>query len=475
MTFHILVVEDDADFVNELRLIVSSLPCRSEIRVAHSRDEAFEMLQNGFLDLVILDLKIPTLNGALDENPEHGHAVFNRILTSAPGTPIFVLTGSPAEAFLSDLALRHVQQIDIWSTGNKSGTVLFLKKYEVYRCLEFIAPVARAISGLSDVELSRDGITLGEDEDRILRIFSKRVQGVRCEVSGFSGGLSGAKIIRLRVTDRQGTLVHDAVAKLSTHAVVRQEGSRYDEYVARLGPAATPRKLATLEFGAHRLAGNFYGLAEGFGKSAFDIVEDPERSLSVVQCLKTVTAPWTSGVPETRRTIREVRQQVLDDQDFDEIRMRFELEWTLDFESRPIQARWGCGHGDLHGKNILVSTGGVALIDYNDVGSRPASMDPVTLELSLLFHPDAPRSVGVWPSVEDAREWGELEVYIRDSPFGGFVRECRRWALGVAAGRREVAASAYAYLMRQLKYNDTRKERVLAILRGVRSFYDAST
>ena len=50
------------------------------------------------------------------------------------------------------------------------------------------------------------------------------------------------------------------------------------------------------------------------------------------------------------------------------------------------------------------------------------------------------------------------------------MRASREWALKVAAGRREVAACAYTYLLRQLKYPDTDKARILALLEGVRAF-----
>ncbi len=60
------------------------------------------------------------------------------------------------------------------------------------------------------------------------------------------------------------------------------------------------------------------------------------------------------------------------------------LTWADEFEDRNIQVRWCCAHGDLHGHNVLVATDGSAcLIDYGDVMDAPASLDPVTLELSL--------------------------------------------------------------------------------------------
>ena len=477
MTICVLVVEDDDDFVEEIRNILGGLPGEWNIDVARSRDEAFARIDaSDFLDLVILDLKIPTASGRLDAEPVHGYSVFDKIRTVAPGTPIFVLTGSPAEDFISEL-LNNQQQIDIWSEGRKTGNILFLKKYRVNECHGILEPIANAIEGLSGVELDRGGINLSIAEDRLLRIFAKKFQGVRCVVAGLGGGLSGARVIRLRVTDSQGVQVHDAVAKLTELQAVREECERYDNFMSRLDPAVTPRKLATLEFGAHKMAGVFFGLADGFFESGFDIVRgDQERAGNMIENVEAATARWVANVPETRRTIQRFRQRVLDDTKMEEIRAVYGLDWIPDFEDREIQSRWACVHGDLHGCNILVAAdGAIVLIDYGDVGEGPASLDPVTLELSLLFHPEAAGAAGEWPTVDQARSWGALDAYVVNCPFPDFVRECRRWALNVGAGYRDVAASAYSYLVRQLKYNDTKKELSLALLEGVRSSYNETT
>ena len=313
-------------------------------------------------------------------------------------------------------------------------------------------------------------------EDRLIRIFSKKVQGVRCVVSKLGGGRSGAQVYRLRITDKNGVQVHHAVAKLSTTSDVQRESDRYDNYIMRLDPAATPRKLATLEFGAHAMAGIFFGLADGFEKSMFHIAgNSSEQSEVVISRLKVATARWIDGVPQERMSIRQLRQRVLSDEALDNIRRTFNLDWIEGFEDREIQVRWACSHGDLHGSNVLVSNEMVALIDYGDAGNGPASLDPVTLELSLLFHPDAPNNTGLWPSTEHTKLWGDLDTYLDVCPFPQFVRECRAWAISVAAGNREVAASAYSYLVRQLKYEDTNKVLALALLDGVRGYYDAST
>ena len=476
MTVHLLIIEDDENFVDEIHKMLDLLPEQFKTKIARSRDEAFSMIEQDFLDLIVLDLKIPTISGALDADSDYGHAVFHRIRLVAPGTPIFILTGSPAEDFIPAL-LEHQQQIDIWSEGRKRGNILFLNKYKANKFPERLGPIAIAIECLSDVELDRGGLTLSLSEDRLIRIFTKKFQGVRCAVSSLGRGLSGARIIRLRITDNQGVQVHNAVAKLAGLAEVRKEAHCYDHFMSRLGPALTPRNLGTLEFGAHTLAGIFFGLAEDFEESAFDVVRDARERVSAVICnVEAATARWVAEVPETRRSIREYRQRVVNDQTFEELREIYGLEWATDFEKRKIQTRWACVHGDLNGCNILASVDSeIVLIDYSEVGEGPASLDPVTLELSLLFHPDAAGAAGAWPNTDQARAWGDLDNYLVGCPFPEFICECRRWAFQVAAGKRDIAASAYSYLLRQLKYDDTNKELVAAFLDGVRRFYDEST
>jgi CheY-like chemotaxis protein len=67
----ILVVEDDQDFVDELLLTLGNLEGPPHVTVARSRDSAFALLQKEFFDLLVLDLKIPTIDGALDLLPRN--------------------------------------------------------------------------------------------------------------------------------------------------------------------------------------------------------------------------------------------------------------------------------------------------------------------------------------------------------------------------------------------------------------------
>lgn len=475
MNMIVLVIEDKAEFVDDIRSMLAEVPGPPDVRVALSRDSAFTLLEDQFFDLIILDLRIPTKDGAFDDTPLHGHAVFAKARELAPGTPILVLTGSPVEDFVETL-LQQKQDVDIWGEGRRVMTVDILKKYEFDKCPTKLHPIANAIRALGEVELHREGIDLTIEDDRLIRIFARKFGGTRCVISRLGGGLSSALVVRIRVTDAGGARVHDAVAKLGSPSDIIDECDRFDRLVSRLDAHATPRKLATLEHGARARAGIFYGLAEGFDQTAFEAASgSPAHISTLLHSVELAMAHWLEDVAESRRTIREVRQRLLSDEDQAEVLRNFPIPWALDFESHEIQTKWSCVHGDLHGSNVLVALDGRAvLIDYGDVGEGPASLDPVTLELSTLFHPQGPQQSSAWPSLEQAACWGNLDVFLGGCPIASFIRECREWATRVAAGNREVAASAYAYLLRQLKYTDTNKELASALLAGVKAYFDAT-
>lgn len=480
MAARVLIVEDEDDFIAVIRDVLVELSFACMISIAKSRDAAFGLLESLFFDIIILDLNIPTADGLLNNDPQHGFAVFGRAQTVASGTPIFVLTGSSAENFIPTL-LQHARQLDIWGEGRNVGTINFLPKYMLDQFPEKLRPSIAAIDALADVELDRDNVELSITDDRLIRIFSRKCGGARVIVSALGGGLSGAKVLRLRVTDAHGKLVHDAVAKIGPLAIVNDEGTRFDNLVSRLEANVTPRKLATLEVGARGAAGVFYGLAAGFDKTAFQAaVSEDAHARAAVTNIEVGLKRWSDGAHELRCSIDDVRRRLLADDKLTLVSAKFGVDWTAEFESKMIQSRRCCVHGDLHGENILVGNDGtVVIIDYGEVGEGAASLDPVTLELSLLFHPKSPFSVGSndfcgWPTESQARAWGDLDQYVQGCQAETFIRECRSWAFRVAAGKREVSATAYSYLMRQLKYDDTNKDLVLALLAGVRAFYDAT-
>jgi aminoglycoside phosphotransferase (APT) family kinase protein len=122
-------------------------------------------------------------------------------------------------------------------------------------------------------------------------------------------------------------------------------------------------------------------------------------------------------------------------------------------------------HGDLHGLNVLVdSRGEPVVIDYGEVGRANPSLDPVTLELSVIFHPAAP-DVG-WLTEADIESFFENGAYVSACPYAEFFRACRAWSATAQTSEEERAATALAYVVRQLKYGNPTAPLARALMRA---------
>lgn len=470
----LLLVEDDDSSIQAVRDILEGLPGRVVPAVAKTRDDAIRLLKLEFFDLMILDLKIPASETTEKGQPEFGFAVLGFAKEIAPGMPIFVLTGSSVESFVPELLLK-AQQVDVWGSG-KVSTVSLLKKIKLADFPSALTPYIYGPHQLEDVELERNGLTLSIEAKRLLRIFAKRFRATRCIVRELNGGLSGARVLRVDLQNAQGKFINHAVGKIGALADIQNENRLYEQHIVNLPPHATPRLLTALEFGAKATAAIFYGLADAHDSSFFQFLErHADLCDTAVRSTANGLAPWREAAEEGLRPVRELRRRMLTDEALAEVLQNFPITWVDEFEGRNVQTRWGCIHGDFHGGNILLTTDGTpAIIDYGDIGLGPLSLDPIALELSLFFHPSAPLIASDWPDATTAAEWGNLDQYLVGCPYPAYIRACRHWATDIAAGRREMAASAYSFLLRQLKYEGTNKQRALDLLGGARQLFDST-
>lgn len=470
----VLVVEDDDDFVTEILAMINEVAPTANVKVARGRNSACSLLETEFFDFAILDLKIPTIDGALDATPEHGKNVFHHARSVAPGTKLLILTGSPSDDFISDL-LQQKHDADIWSEGCEIATVEFLRKLDLEQAPAKIYNMLSAVAALSDIELSLAGVNLQIQQDRLIRIMAKHFDAARCVVSPVGLGKSGAVPLRLKLVAADGHQIQQIVAKLASHKKVFDENTRHDKHVVLLENAATPRKVLMHEFGAGATAGLFYQLADGYDVSMFDLMKknDTQAAAAVVAASR-LTAKWSTGDMEERHPVADIRRCCVKDPQATELVERYDLEWAAAFEEHVVSTRWRCVHGDLHGENILVSGDSRAiLIDFGDVGYSAAAYDPVTLELSAVLQKNATYSSD-WPTDAQCEVWNNLDLYLENSPVPEFIRACRTWAIKNAAGLREIAAAAYCYLLRQLKYSDTNKVRIIALMNGARAMFKAT-
>ena len=86
----ILLVESyDRDFVDGLKPRLEAMG-NVHVTVAESQNAAFRIfdnLPNVFIDIVVLDLKLPTSATTFDAAIDHGQAVFSRQFKWPPGVP----------------------------------------------------------------------------------------------------------------------------------------------------------------------------------------------------------------------------------------------------------------------------------------------------------------------------------------------------------------------------------------------------
>lgn len=477
MTVSILVVEDHDEWIDAVRGVLESIGLPFTLTEARSKAAALGKLAECFFDLVILDLRIPAQEGGLDAAPIHGMAVLTAAADLCPGTPLIVLTVEAPDDLFAAIIRRHTK-VDIWGEGHPIDSLEFVLKREADSLTERLAAPVRAVSALRDVELEASGdLLLTPEEGRLLRIFGKRVGGALCRVEELTNGLSGVRALRVVVTDPTGATVHRAFVKIGERSEIARENAAYDAHVSRLSEWATPRRFALLEFGARKSSALFYRFVEEFPASLFSTAqEDDARGARAVESARLGTVPWSDGVSQRSMLLKDVRRRLVTDAQLEDIATASGLGPDVAaLEAIRAQVRWCCIHGDLHGENIRVAGSGAAVcIDFAEVGEGPAGLDPLTLELSFVFHLRGPARGSQWPSVEQAEQWWDLPSYLIGCPFPATVTACREWARAAVASEREMASAVYSYALRQLRYDDTPRDLVLAFLRGARARLEAT-
>lgn len=449
----VLLVEDTPATVEELRSTFADDPV--ELRVAESRDGALEALEEGGFDLAICDLKMPARDGGVDLDTEHGLAVCDHIRDTIPGLPVVILSGF---GHLDDLDTRlsEAQTVDLLGTGQRP----MLKHFRKTQMTDFVAYVRRhaeELEALHDIEISggAEQVDLGPHDRQVLRIYARRLNGAVVSVRRLSGGRSGAVTLAAEIDRLDGTRAGRVVAKLNTLDEVADEVARYVVHVpSLLNPGTFTPYADEVIAGAGSRSGVFYSLAVGFDESLFDLVAaSPSDAQEVVQRVREALEPWHGRPHADRVTVADVRRLLVTDEVFSDLASRY--DWARDeVEAQEVWVNMCDSHGDLHGGNLLINAAKQSLlIDFGRVGTATAALDPITLELSAVLHPDAGGDLGGWPTQAQAEVWDSAE-YVDPSPIKPFVEACREWLYSVARGNREVDATIYAYALRQLRFDD---------------------
>jgi CheY-like chemotaxis protein len=463
----LLLVEDDGTVVQN---ITESCADLEELEVAHAAHlaSAIELLDTQSFDLIVCDLRIPSRAGELAQ-VEHGRAVYAYARDRFPGTPIVIFSAYGTLSVEVRVVAQARRGTPLGSEAEIAMTT-FIPKDELPRCVDFIRTFAAGATQLDGIELSYPGgpVDLEPMEKRVIRLFARRYHGEIVHCRELRGGLSGARTLALEVRAGDNELAGRVFAKIESIARVVDEQRRFDAHVpTRLPAGSFATFICTVLDGAGDRGGIFYRLLDDLSRPhLFGLLSaDQGAATAAVEALRRAERMWFEGAPHSRETVRDIRKRFVAD---DEVLQRAKAAGAnIDFdaiERRQVQVVRCSQHGDLHGANILVDqTNRPYMIDFGRTGTHNAATDPVSLELSVLFHPEARKVRANWPTAAEAGNWWDTETFARSGPIPDFVIACRTWARAIAADG-EVAANAYGYGLRQLDFSDTDKSVAVAIV-----------
>lgn len=462
----VLVVEDDPD---EAQAVEDA--CRRAIdqpdmlvEVVGDASSAIDLLSSQDFDLLVCDLAIPHTLHSLVPDRDEGLKVVQAARRTQPGLPIIVLSEHGKDPRILRRIIDEGGDADPYGMGVARQMIVPFPKEEFVACEEAIADSLGRSAGVASIPVTGPGAgALKVGEERAVQILARGAGGAAARVIRLDEGLSGAKVLRVSLAAEDGGHRGQIVAKIGVHERALRERKTYETAAFQLPPSLGAPLAKSIEAGAGRFAAIIYRDLEEHDRDLFQILAaNPLEAGAVVESLRKQFRPIHERAAEKTFTLMNLRRRIVS---------RSDLALAGDLARRiraldgvSILGRECLQHGDLHGKNVLVNNEGAPmLIDYADFGHTIGVLDPVTAELSAVFHPGAADARGDWPTAHRMSEYFDLEAYLDGCPFPDYVRSCRAWQQAVG-GKHEIAAVVLAYALRQLRYDDTDQELGSALI-----------
>jgi DNA-binding NarL/FixJ family response regulator len=466
-----LLVEDEPARVTAILPDLKKLFGDDAVELAEDRDTAVARVAEKAYDLVVLDQRIPSAPGQLDPDVIHGRAVLEQVRQVAPDTVVYFLTALPMGDEYIDQLVAQGQQCDIFGDREPTPLVQRFQKSMLapfYQAVERLVARAR-ITDQIEINTKGAGITLADDEARLVRCFGRLQNGVCVDVEVLSDGLSGARVLKADVKDGKGEVRMSAVGKLGRHDAISSEMKRYEQEVMRLpagtyGPLLPPPLARVLT-----RRGAFYRLLEGYDHSLFDVLRASDENAAVcVKAIQDCEATWAKRPTVKQGSICELAKLLIWEDRLPAIHALLDgIDWKS-YEAREISVNICTRHGDLHGENARANGKlHVMMLDYGSVDPLPSAIDAVTLELSPFFHPHGHRDLLRWRSGDGAIDWFDCDAFSGLSTVPNFIRATRAWAHADGFGDREVLACAYIYVLRQLQFPKADRDLAREMLAGI--------
>jgi CheY-like chemotaxis protein len=475
-TMRLLFVEDNIDFATEVDRALSAIQDCDEVIWVRSRDAALARLASESFDLVILDRKLPTADDVLDDHPDHGWAVFQSIRSQSSGTPVWFLTGTEDPDFAVDINNNFGRSVDLHGDGVAEQMYQVFWKRRMNDCLRKVREFSAKRKTLERIAITAEptNIALNAEECRAIRCFGHRHHATLILVTSLNGGMSNSRVLKIVAKAADGRVLVTAAAKVSSLAETRAEAERYHAEISRLSPGGFPQLAATVDVGCGNTGGIFYGMIGENVESLFNRIASSDANVPGIPAeIRGILAPWYQGRHVEQVQVAQIRRRFIRDTVLHERRAELAEIDTTAIEGRVISVAVCCQHRDMHCANVVFDGRGHAmLIDFGDTGSSYASVDPITLELSTVFHSQHSTLPTGWPDEPTMAFWTDVNQFTEGCQFAPFIVACREWAVAEAASTDEVVAVAYAYAMRQLKYADTDKSLARALIRACINYFN---
>ena len=454
-----VLVEDDAEQAAVSREVLEEEGFR--VRAFDALAPVLDYLQHPpeLIDLFVLDRRLPVRLGD-NASDELGDELLTQVNMDYPDACIIVFTG-----FAS---IDHVQQAVRGSVplpeheGVSVDRISVLQKHQSLDFRDRVRQLRGLLQSLEDIELVADGgSAMSEFHRRILRRLAHSYGGVSVTAYPLEGGMTDAAVWRCELRGPLGPV----------GTVVAKQGKRGKVAEVRLTELLPKAFVATgIATVTGLMAGTPLHVFQVAGDHPVPLMEllgtDPVRAVEVVRPLWQALGAISSQ--HTVQRVEEICAPLVHWATLAEVLEKHHV--SVPAGSLTASTAIGVRHGDLHPGNVLSVNGQAVLIDFDSCAYAAGGLDPVTMLLSTLVHPDSPIRGAGWPDA------ARIEA-VFDTPDFGAGHPCEAWFRGVhdwvsecCTSDRERWVLVLAYSGRQLQYGDVLgspdvMERVLALAR----------
>lgn len=448
----VLIIEDDAPAVESLERACRAPGKSVAIDVVTTVAEALEWLGLNDFDLIFCDLGLPEYDGGDGERAQTGIPLLERLVTTWAGTPVIVFSGRLTPRIILRYITPRNRQEDLFGQGRRAMLYAF-EKEDLPECEEQVADLIREaarMTGVSVVGQNEPQLTVSQV--RVLQNVAARMGCDQVVAERLRGGLSSSATLRVKALGPGASEKGQLVVKIGNRERVALEARRATAAASGLPAGVMASLVYVVEAGAGSLGGTAYQVVDPSSVPLYELVStDEARAVLAVETLQATFAGSAGQIVE--QSFTTLRRPLITDSALVGI-ADLPVE-ELDFlAQRKVSICERTQHADLHGFNVFVAANGdPMLIDFGDVRRAPASLDPLTLELGWLFHPESPRD-SAWPSEQDLDDWFDIDSFCESAPCADFLRACRVWTNLVKATDAEVASIVLSYALRQLQYGN---------------------